>query len=859
MQFKKYRDTLTGEVWSAQGRPCTWVKPGGAARYAAQYQTGGGNNGIANAFDAPGLTVIADPSYPNTERLSGWLQGWPQPLSHFIDQRQGSQLDIYRDPPKNYYSSANDFHVDGCTLNTLQGYVGGQTGWVGSKTACHNITFWYGMPGIDLGNGAPGPGGWSQFAGLLVGGNVNSPGIMNLIGGSYTHAGIGDGTGLYLYHYNYGGAVAGSDEGNNLISTLGGEAGTTYAGAITSGGTGATSIKVNCTKDCNAAGDGRYVIDLSRGVSGNATAHTNPSGFTPGTFATDISVTPSSFWGALNADVKTPTAPTGGTPGVTPTPMTFTVNSGNGNKGSPQVGDLVCFAGSFHEQAKITAVSGTGPWTVTVPLRHAHEASSWMMANGPCGSFIDFTANDVAGTGQTLRYPVDIVGATDAHTLNYRYFRAHGNTSYFAGNVQWAQSAGGSLSNTGGVVTFSNFWSSNEPWLFNVPTITISSATNPAFNGACKSTVANAEGQLTCTQASSAGQNSSTATVAVGASQYGNTVFNLYPGAELLDVQDYSAANCAAAGKIAPCMDGALTLEPNHVAWTSGDNVENSHHYASLQGAKHDTLTQYNPIEFGTYGELLTLLGTGVGGGNVTAPTANFAAKAITNLVAASNYVYHGGYRTPPGGFALGGGLFNYGLDMGYAPDPVGSNVIYVGCPYSGCNDAAFNYYLFSLGGNGGSTQLTYTPNARGLALNAGSLDLNHAPLLQPTIKSRANGSVAQLTMSGVDGAGTPHNWNIQAPITGGGYTLTLPQKTGTIATTADTPVGASLTTSDGSSDNVKMGGVTTTSHCALTATNPSAAANIATVYISAKAAGSVTVTHAAKAGMTFDLLCTSN
>src|SRR5206468_560177 len=114
--------------------------------------------------------------------------------------------------------------------------------------------------------------------------------------------------------------------------------------------------------------------------------------------------------------------------------------------------DLVCFAGQFHEQAKITSVSGAGPWTVTMPLRHAHESGSWMMANGVCGSFIDFTANDVTGsTGQTLHYPVDLVGSTDAHTVSYRYFNRAGPTNNNLGNVQFAQVLSGSagfVSNT---------------------------------------------------------------------------------------------------------------------------------------------------------------------------------------------------------------------------------------------------------------------------------------------------------------------------------------------------------------------------------------------------------------------------
>lgn len=71
--------------------------------------------------------------------------------------------------------------------------------------------------------------------------------------------------------------------------------------------------------------------------------------------------------------------------------------------------------------------------------------------------------------------------------------------------------------------------------------------------------------------------------------------------------------------------------------------------------------------------------------------------------------------------------------------------------------------------------------------------------------------------------------------------------------------MSASLTTTAAASDPVTVTGATTSSHCTLSPTNASAATNIATTYISAKASNSITVTHTATAGMTYDLLCTKN
>lgn len=70
-------------------------------------------------------------------------------------------------------------------------------------------------------------------------------------------------------------------------------------------------------------------------------------------------------------------------------------------------------------------------------------------------------------------------------------------------------------------------------------------------------------------------------------------------------------------------------------------------------------------------------------------------------------------------------------------------------------------------------------------------------------------------------------------------------------------PIVGSLTTSSGSSDVFSATGILSTSHVSLTPTNSSAATMIASVYVSAKAAGSITVSHSGTAGATFDVLVT--
>ena len=81
--------------------------------------------------------------------------------------------------------------------------------------------------------------------------------------------------------------------------------------------------------------------------------------------------------------------------------------------------------------------------------------------------------------------------------------------------------------------------------------------------------------------------------------------------------------------------------------------------------ANHLDLTVYNPMKLSSEARVLSLHGQGISGGNAAQPTF-YAADRINNLQPATNYVYHGGTVTPPGGIYLGGsggnGLFDYAL-----------------------------------------------------------------------------------------------------------------------------------------------------------------------------------------------------
>jgi len=111
------------------------------------------------------------------------------------------------------------------------------------------------------------------------------------------------------------------------------------------------------------------------------------------------------------------------------------------------------------------------------------------------------------------------------------------------------------------------------------------------------------------------------------------------------------------------------------------------------------------------------------------------------------------------------------------------------------------------------------------------------------------------LTFGGDGGASGTHLWFSR------GHTFRFKTGSAPIRTDDGLPINAvlpaSLVTSSDAFDNVAIAGMTASGHCSLTATNATAASNIATTYISRKTTNEITVAHAAVASMTYDILCT--
>lgn len=92
--------------------------------------------------------------------------------------------------------------------------------------------------------------------------------------------------------------------------------------------------------------------------------------------------------------------------------------------------------------------------------------------------------------------------------------------------------------------------------------------------------------------------------------------------------------------------------------------------------------------------------------------------------------------------------------------------------------------------------------------------------------------------------------------IFGSTFGSTCVNTSATAGGTASVILSASLVTTAAGSDKVMLPGMTASGHCSLTATNAAAAASITTTFISAKTTNQLTVRHAVRAGMKYDVMC---
>ena len=703
---------------------------------------------------------------------------------------------------KNAISFRSVYNYDTCSNEVYNNWSSAfaQTGWTGTSHFCKAMDMYWRAPGLNFGttdgaNGEHGPGGWSIQQGPTYTSFVNSPGISEIIAGGQYKSGVGDNVGLYMYNFNYGGWLVGSDEGNHVAGLLGGEPNSFYTGNITVGGAKAQTLKVHCQSDCTqpGPGDGRYLISTSEVQSCNATSMVQQDNNTqiPGWFVLDCTVPVSTFWGKLTADVKTPSTPGGGTLGVTPTSITMTVASatinGIANPGAPSTTSLMCFSGpmpDYHEQAYPTSVSGTGPWTVTIPLRHAHLQNVWVFQGGTCGKYVDFAANDTSNSN-FQHFPFDITGSIDTHTVVYWFPGTQTQANPLSGTLVRFADTGLTATYDGALITLTNAFASSFPYLIG-RTIYLSNASDASFNGACTTPTTSAAGFVQCTPAGTPGASATGITVSVSAtSNYGNTALTLQCGAETLDVLDYTTNPPS----VSPGSITTLTLEPNTCTWpVSGGavNVSQFHHASLKANVLHGAVTFYNPMAQTNSVMDITAAGWVSGRSAIPGSVDTSYMLQMNNTGFPIIYNFHGGAMVPPGGIKLRG-IVQSGLAMEYAPDDgPGQSAIYIGCPYGGCTTPGFYYNIFSMAQNGGASALRFYPSTSSASWLIPRTDYNYTISERVVIGGRTNGENAEFYFQSFDSGGTKHQWLLQGDLincaAGLSCTLTMPIKSGKLA-----------------------------------------------------------------------------
>lgn len=615
-------------------------------------------------------------------------------------------------------------------LNPLIGYTPGTQlnfdGWLG---VCTNA-----IPGWDSGTQAAGKASFSQtnchqVAQFNFGRQLN--GAVSVTG---EDSSVSDMHSLNVDARVVGGCVGNSDECKQIGRwTMTGGYGA-YAGSINSL-TSAQQLHINCIYDCPHPGVGRY---LRKWPGGDVATNKYIGSVEPnsGTIATVHIATAvngvaqtgipsqyvSNFEGKIVANSPVLPEPTIYDLQAVPeapfqTSVQFYVQT-TGALGSPVVSDpingpFMFPADSYDDSITVTAVldMGGGKFKITglAAWPQGVSANSYIY-QGKAKMGYDLVLNRENYFEETqLPHSFECFGALDTYTLRCGQYlqglvkySGLGNATADAITIPFF--AG--MSNTAGTVTIGNFGGDQSPNGFSA--VYFSGATPSAYNGLCTAPhVAN--GNLTCTQASSTGAGAVTVlpTMHLGTTDVGTAVGDIYSFAMVTDVRNPATH----------AVDGSFSLEPNSV-------------FLGANGASVILEEGQNTIYTGL--RILTDIGTtyhredrvGIdlyayhyaaycGSG---APSGNGCNALITGTNTLffdhTQLIGFGGIQYPMDFIHLNG-VYGSWMFSDIAPYPSGANAFFIGCPLTGCDDSSYTYELFTLRQNapGYAGILQYKPS----------------------------------------------------------------------------------------------------------------------------------------------------
>lgn len=528
------------------------------------------------------------------------------------------------------------------------------------------------------------------------------------------HYGMGDTAGHYIYMFLRGGTTAPADEGwDGVLTGNSTELGNPITSTVTTGGTGATTVKLACGSSCAQPGVGQYLTErnVTPAISYATAISTNQAGCSscvPSTITTPETLPVSDAWGTQVATV-TPPNPTDPTNPASWATSTFAINVLHGTF---TAGMWACAGSGRYERFQIltaTSLSG-GQQTLTAKLTHTQFApgdgpggfdNGWIMADtaGLCATTngIDFVANRIG----SMHYVQPVLGATDSHSIRLQSNFQGYTQSFMPGNVSLVATTSVSITRAGNLVKFIPNFDPKANGQFSHVSLTITGATNSSLNGLCTNSYIFNYQTIACTQTGAdIPTPDTTGKVSIGTNGYGNSDYERVSINEIYDVRDTSQATASTNYTTIPptfvqsaMLNGTFHLAPNPGRWTTGETVSMYNHYLFSGHALNTNSIINNPLTSNTSSWEDYASGGAVG--------PNWNMLHIQNQNQFSMYAGHGGVVRAPTGIRISGPHFN-SITSDSTPTLNGT-FLNMGCPPLGCDDPTYTgYYAWQFPTNGG-------------------------------------------------------------------------------------------------------------------------------------------------------------
>jgi lysophospholipase L1-like esterase len=658
-----------------------------SVQYAADFVTGTGNNGIANATASPncasGCDVVVESTYPSTEGLAPTT--WNNE-THVVDQRGGGRKDSFFNPINTQGTQNNGAAIDIQSTQSAPSLLA-QTG----QTIIYSTGLAISQEGLTGGNNTfPAhvqgtvPYFKTTYSALNLTGSSNTPGQHILAPEGQTCYGVGDCLMGSLAMVASGGFRDDADEGAHPFDLAFAEDSRVFQGTCSTGcSTGATTLQIVATSSAATQGEGRYLIDKNPAhiVNTGSIVGGVPSGgrqplatftgtsFAVSTFLETNETIPSQSNNMAPGTVTVPIVTSGVPTGFVTSTAALPTTTGVACLSDVAVGDGRAL--NF-ETAAYTVIDATH---IQLTLNRPHATGATIAIGGLCGYGLEQTVDTING----IRQVFPVIGSSSATSLLYAggstpIVGVQGQNSAYA-NINLVVA---SIARNANIVTVTT--AGHLPVDVNDLTLLVAGVTDTSYDGSFTVTTT---GPNTLTYPNT-GPNS---TSAGGTLSYATGSYNLYPMAEVQTV--YNPATKA--------VDGYMTLAANNVPWASGDVVEQPHYFQENVHADPEAITQYTPRP--SFNDIPGIFYYGNNGPGLTG-------FQIGNETPVSSYFGNAGTHTAPSVGLSVAGVWNHSLELEAGEDAA----IEFHCNSHGCGTWNSAYNLFELDNTAGIDDINYSP-----------------------------------------------------------------------------------------------------------------------------------------------------